>query len=88
MTAAAAATLAALKGFTVAADATLVVFDQAAALLNAGNATGLAKATHVSLSGSNSVTAAQATALAGLRAFSLGTDATLAVTDTAAKLTE
>ena len=62
VTAAQAETLAKLKGFTVGADATLVVSDSAADLLNGANAGGIAKATGVTLTGANAVTAAQAAA--------------------------
>ena len=60
--------------------------DSADNLLDSGNAAGLAKATSVTLSGANTDTAAQATALAALRSFSLQTGATLTVADSATNL--
>ena len=61
--------------------------DSAANLLATGNATGIAKATTVSLSGTaNTVTAAQANALIAMHGFALASGATLTVADTAANL--
>ena len=80
-------TLATLHGFGLGSGATLTVADTAASLLASGNAAGIAKATAVTLSGTaNAVTAAQATSLAVLHGFTLGSAATLSVTDTAANL--
>ena len=86
VTAAQSATLAAMPVFTVATGAKLVVSDTATNLLLSSNTAGLAKATGVSLSGANIVTAAQATKLVGLHSFGLATGATMAVSDTAASI--
>ena len=86
VTATEAETLAKLKGFSLASGASLAVADSAADLLNSAYAAGLAKATSVTLTGSNSVTAAQAEALAKLNGFTLAAGATLAVSDNAADL--
>ena len=61
--------------------------DTAANLLASSNATGIAKATTVSLSGTaNTVTTAQANALIAMHGFALASGATLTVADTAANL--
>ncbi|MGD1017038.1 MAG: Ig-like domain-containing protein, partial [Roseiarcus sp.] len=86
VTATEAAALAKLKGFSLASGASLAVSDSAADLLNSAYAAGLAKATSVTLTGSNSVNAAQAETLAKLNDFTLGAGATLAVSDNAADL--
>ncbi len=85
-TAAQAEALSTLKGFALASGATLVVADGAANLLLAANAAGLAKATSVSLTGTNTETAAQAEALSKLKGFAVAPGATLAVSDSAANL--
>ncbi|MCX7378255.1 MAG: hypothetical protein NTY94_16110 [Alphaproteobacteria bacterium] len=71
--------LASLKNLSLFTGATLVVQDGSSDLLSSSYATGLAKATSVVLSGSNTVTAAQAARLAALTNFSLATGATLVV---------
>jgi hypothetical protein len=86
VTAAQASSLAGLPGFVLGTGATLVVSDSAPGLLASGNAAGFAKATSILLTGSNTVTAAQATALAGLPRFTLASGASLLVSDTAANL--
>ena len=87
VTVAGANTLIGLAGFTVAADAALVVADSAADLLASGSKAAEDLATTVSLSGSsNTVTAEQAAALAVLHGFGLGSGATLVVADTASNL--
>ena len=86
VSAAQATTLAAMTGFARATGATLQVSDNAANLLASGNATGIAKATSVSLIGTNSVTAEQATALTRLSGFALASSAQMNVADTAANL--
>ena len=86
VTAAQATTLAALKGFFMGSGATLVIMDTASNILLASNTKGLVTATSVQLTGSNSVTAAQATTLTGLKGFAMGSGATLRVTDTAANI--
>ena len=86
VTAAQAETLSGLTGFALAAGATLAISDSAPDLLLPGNSAGLAAATSVTLTGANSVTAAQATQLADLADFSKAAGATLAVTNNAANL--
>ena len=86
VTAAQAETLAKLKGFTVGADATLVVSDSAADLLNGANAGGIAKATGVTLTGANAVTAAQAAALNANITLSAPVGDIVALSDTAADI--
>ena len=84
VTAAQAADLAGLAQISVPTGATLVVTDNAVNLLtNSGFA---AIATGVSLTGSNVVTAYQATSLAELPGFAMVTGATLVVADAAANL--
>ena len=80
-------------GFSMAADATLVVSDTLPKLLSSLNSVALATATSVELKAnllpveiSDSVTGAQAAVLAALKGFALGSGATLVVTDTAANL--
>ena len=83
ITAAQANTLAGKPNFALASGATLVVADTAANLLLAGNAAGVAKGTTIQLTGtSNSITAAQATTLAGQPNFALASGATLSITGT------
>ncbi len=86
-TAAQAETLAKLNGFALGSGAKLTVSDSAADLLNSAYAAGLAEATSVTLTGSNAENAAQAEALAILNGFALGSGAKLAVSDSAADLT-
>ena len=82
-----AAKLAALHGFGLGSGATLQISDNAQRLLVSANAAGLAVATSVQLIGSgNIISAAQATLLAGLTGFSLGSGAKLVVADAAAQL--
>ena len=76
-----AAKLAALPSFSLAVGATLAISDTATSLLLPANAAGIARATAVQLTGtSNSVTAAQAVALAAMPAFVVAAGATLTIT--------
>lgn len=75
-----------MTNFSLAPGATLVVQDTRVNLLDSANAAGLAKATSVQLTGSNTVTASQAKSLAAVPNFSLATGATLVVTGTATEL--
>lgn len=77
--------LAGLNGFTLRAGATLNIADNAVDLLGASSDV-FGLATSVTLKGSNSVTAANAEALADLNAFRLGAGATLNISDSAADL--
>ncbi len=88
-TAAEAAVLAGLgtNKFSLAPGATLLVSDTKANLFDAANASGVAKATTVKLSGNaNTATAAEATTLAGKPNFAREADATLVIADTAANI--
>lgn len=85
VTAAQAESLAGLPSLTLAIGATLVVADSAANLLLPGNSGGLAKATSIQITGDNSVTAAQSTALATMGA-TLSSGAVLHVVDSASNL--
>ena len=86
-TVAEAATLAALgtNKFSLATGATLIVSDSAANLLSTDVAkvAGIAAATTIKLYGPNTVTAADATLLAGKQNFARETGATLIIADTA-----
>ena len=89
VTAAVATTLAGLASgnSTLNSTATLVIADGAANLLSPANATGVANATTVQLTGTtNTVTAAQFQTLTGKPHFGLATGATLILADTAANL--
>ena len=87
VTATQATSLAALTGFMVGGEATLVVADSAANLLLVGNSTGVVKGSSVQVTGtSNTVTAAQAKTLAGKPNFALASGARLVVADGAANL--
>ena len=86
LSAAQAETLSKLKGFSLAMGATLAISDNATDLLNAANAGGEAVATSVTLTGTNSVTAAQAETLSKLKGFALGAGATLNIADNATDL--
>ena len=86
VTAAVAETLSKLPGFALGANATLNIADSATDLLNSANAGGEALANSFTLTGANSVTAAQAETLSKLKGFALGANATLNIADTAANL--
>ena len=87
VTAAQAAALVALTGFTVGSGATLVVADTAANLLLPSNAAWITRATSIQLTGtSNTVSAAQVAALAILPNISPVAGATVVLRDTTANL--
>ena len=86
ITAAQAATLAGLHAFSLASGATLVVSDNASNILAPSNAAGLTVATRLLLTGTSTVTAAQAASLAALTGFVVSTRATLVVSDIATNL--
>ncbi len=81
VTAAQATALAGKPNFSLASGATLVVADSATDLLDSANASGVGKATTVQLTGSNTVSAAQASTLSGLPNFTFATGSTLRVSD-------
>lgn len=83
VTAAQATALVALHGFKPNGGTTLLISDNAANLLNAANINAAGRALGVTLIGDNTVTAAQAKALARLHKFALASGATLTVADSA-----
>jgi hypothetical protein len=86
VTASQATTIAGLGSFSLADGATFVVSDTAANLVSSGNASGVALATSLVLTGTNSIGVAQATLLAGISNLTLGSGASLTISDTAANL--
>jgi hypothetical protein len=74
------------KNFTLASGATLKVSDSAANLAAPGNAGGLAIATAIVMTGSNIVTAAQATRLAAVPGLTFAPGATLQISDNTGNL--
>jgi hypothetical protein len=79
-------TLSQLANLTEAPKAVLHVIDSAANLLTLTNANGLSLATYTLITGANTVTAAQATTLAGMTRFGGVAGSSLTVSDSAANV--